>query len=208
MQAEVYGLYSSRDGRVRYVGQSGDSRLRFKEHLGSPGGRALDGWILHEWRNGYLIRYAVLEICDYDKRHAVETQWIWRFPRSDLLNRLKQRPWWSAGPARPPVIPEIKKYMRRHISNVEGFRGVHYDCEVGYYRVLAYNGNGVEWIKGDELPCGSAPIWFSDLARALNARDRKYPHRFLLEARRRKDIIASREREEERFRIVGYYDDW
>jgi hypothetical protein len=28
MEAEIYGPYSTRDGRVRYVGQSGDSALR------------------------------------------------------------------------------------------------------------------------------------------------------------------------------------
>jgi hypothetical protein len=71
MQAEIYALYSTRDGRVRYVGQSGDSALRFKEHLRLEGG-PVSGWIRHEWRNGYLVQYAVLETCDYDNRHPVE----------------------------------------------------------------------------------------------------------------------------------------
>jgi hypothetical protein len=202
--AEIYALYSTRDGRVRYVGQSGDcAALRFKEHLRSWG-CPLKEWFHREWRDGYLVRYAVLETCDYDMRHGTETTWIWRFPSSDLLNRHKQRPWyWQT--VRPPVIPVIKKYMRRHSFNVEGFRGVSYDHDVGYYRVLVYSGSGVRWLRGDELPGGSADIWFSDLARALNVRDGKYPHRLRMQARRWKDIIASRAREQERIREEGYY---
>jgi len=195
MEAEIYALYSTRDGRVRYIGQSGDRTLRFKEHLRSaetlPSLCPLDRWFHHEWRHGYLVRYALLEVCDYDQRHAVETKWIWRFPGSDLLNRRKQRPWWSA--IRPPVIAEINKYMRRHVFNVEGFRGVHYDCQVGCYRVLIYNGHWVKWLEGDDTIWDDESVWFSDLARALDARDNKeHSNRALIEARRQKDIRAPR----------------
>jgi hypothetical protein len=199
MQAEIYALYSTRDGRVRYVGQSGDRTLRFKEHLRSaetwPNGCPLNKWFQHEWRHGYPVRYALVDVCDYNTRHAAETNWIWRFPRSDLLNRHKRRPWWLSEP-KPPVIPEIVGYRRQRIFNVGGFRGVHYDRHEGHYRVLRYNGYRVYWLQGDELPGGSASIWFSDLARALNARDAKEPHRALMEARRRADIIVSQAREE------------
>ena len=152
MLAEIYALYSARDGGVRYVGWSGDSALRFKEHLrseGCPVGR----WIAREWRDGHLVQYAVLETCDYDRRHAAETEWIWRFPGSDLLNRRKQRRWFWTQVQKPPTVPAIKKYMRRHIFNVEGFRGVHYDREEGRYRVWVYNGSWPSWLTGDELPC-------------------------------------------------------
>jgi hypothetical protein len=203
--AEIYALYSTRDGRVRYVGQSGDSAARFKEHLRS------DNWFHHEWQHGYLVRYAVLEACDYDKRHEVETKWIWRFPSSDLLNLRKRRPGWQI--VRPPVIHEIDKYMRRHMFNVEGFRGVCYDCQVGYYRVLLYNGRWVEWLKGDELPGGSESIWFSDLARAVDAIDKHFKrfrflirsghNRALMRARRRDDTIASVAQEQERIQKEG-----
>jgi hypothetical protein len=91
--------------------------------------------------------------------------------------------------------------MRRHKSNVGGFRGVHYDCQSGYYRVLVYNGYWVRWLEGDELPGGSASIWFPDLAQALNARDRKHPQQALMEARRREDIVVSETRERERERV-------
>jgi hypothetical protein len=211
--AEIYALYSTRDGRVRYVGWSGDRVARFKEHQRGD----LSRWFHHEWQHGYLVRYALLEQCDDDQRHSAEQKWIWRFPRSDLLNRRKVA-WWGDG-RKPPIVPEIVRYMRSHISNVDGFHGVHYDCQADYYRVLVYNGRWVEWLKtGDELPGGSAPIWFADLARAVNARDKL--HRAfrgpilprlrisrLMKARRQEDITASSARYEERIRTEqGGYD--
>jgi hypothetical protein len=215
---EIYALYSTQDGRVRYVGQSGDSALRFKEHQRG----SLFTWFHRQWRQGYLVRRALLEVCDYDDRHSVEQKWIRRFPPSDLLNRRKLRPWWLPPVGKPPVVPEIVSYMRRHISNVDGFRGVQCDCQTDYYRVLVYNGRWVEWLKtGDELPGGSEPIWFSDLAQAVNARDKIHRalrgpaswHRtklpllrisLLMNARRQEDVIASAAWEQERYQKEGY----
>jgi hypothetical protein len=95
--------------------------------------------------------------------------------------------------------------MRRHKFNVDGFRGVTYDSEWGYYRVLVCDGYWVRWLEGDELPGGSASIWFSDLARAVSARDNEERcYRDLMEARRREDIIASAEWEQERIQTEGY----
>jgi hypothetical protein len=219
MQADIYALYSTRDGRVRYVGESGDRIARFKDHLqlaeSSPNRCPLSKWFHQEWRDGYLVRYALLDVCDYDRRYAVETEWIWRFPWIDLLNQRKKRPWWWSTPVpKPPVIPEIARYVRRYIFNVEGFRGVHYDRETSYYRVLVYNGRWApQWLHDDELADGQ---WFSDLARAVNARDKHFNraaymrsryNRALIEARRGEDIVASRARYEERIRKEqGGYD--
>jgi hypothetical protein len=220
--AEIYALYSTRDGRVRYVGRSGDCALRFKDHLRSAErskeNPLLDTWFHQEWGDRYLVRYALLDVCDYDKRGDVEKKWIWRFPGADLLNQRNRFSWWNP---KPPVIPEIVKYMRSPISNVDGFRGVHYDCDTGYYRVLVYNRRWVKWLEGDELPGGSAPIWFSDLARAVNARDKIHRaprgpadwHRrklplirisLLMKGRCQEDIIASGAWEEARYRKEGY----
>ena len=216
---EIYGLYTTRNGRVRYVGQSGDRELQFKEHQRSPG--PVRRWIHHEWRHGYLIGCALLERCDDDKRDALETKWAYSFPRAELLNQRKLRPMWWSDPPKLPVVPEIVTYMRRYIFNVSGHRGVHHDRDTGYYRVLIYhNGYGVEWLKGDELPGGSAPIWFSDLARAVNARDKFRRHlrgptpwavklpllriSLHMNARRQEDIIASAAWEQERCRKEDY----
>jgi hypothetical protein len=200
--AEIYALWSTRDGRVRYVGESGDRLARFKEHAGPWSSQFLiRRWFHHEWRHGYLIRHALLEVCPDDKRYEVEKEWIWRFPRADLLNLRKRRPWWNPTPGSLPRIREIENYRRRHKSNIDGFRGIHYDSHTGYFRVLVYNGDAAWWLKGDELPGGSEAIWFSDLARAVSARDNEQDaYRTLMKSRRREDIIAGHAREQERFR--------
>jgi hypothetical protein len=96
--------------------------------------------------------------------------------------------------------------MRRYRFNVDGFRGVHYERDSGYYRVLVYNGRWApHWLE-DELADGGQ--WFSDLARAVSARDNEQDsYRALMNARRQEDIVASRARYEERIRTEqGGYD--
>jgi hypothetical protein len=61
--AEVYALYSSRDGVVRYVGQTGgDCSDRFKQHQRQAERRwaasTLKGWFHSEWKAGYLVKCA------------------------------------------------------------------------------------------------------------------------------------------------------
>ena len=123
--AEIYGLYSARDGIVQYVGQTiGTCDVRFKEHQRSQIGRYITSvytWIHNEWRHGYPVECARLERCSYEARHDVEREWISKFP--NLLNERK-RGYYSRN-RRPPVIPEIRDYMGRFIFNSGGFRGIH-----------------------------------------------------------------------------------
>ncbi len=203
--AEIYALWSTRDGRVRYVGEFGDRLAQFKEHEGRWSNQYLvRRWFHDEWRHGYLIGHALLDTCPYDKRYEVEREWIWRFPRADLLNVHKKRPWWNPTPASCTRVTEIDNYMRRHKSNFEGFHNIHYDSHMGYFRVLVYDGDAARWLEGDELPGGSEPIWFSDLARAVSARDNEqHFYRALMKSRRREGIIEGQKREQERFRTEG-----
>jgi hypothetical protein len=189
----------------------------------SPSGCPVSKWFHQQWRHGYQVRHALLEVCDDDKRKQVELQWIWRFPRDDLLNRRKKNNsrltigtsilWLPYRPPKLPRIAEIENYMRRY-KNVDGFPGIQCDHDTGYYRVLVYNGRWApQWLHDDELADGP---WFSDLARAVNARDKHFNHaaymrshynRALIEARRREDIVASRARYEKRIRTEqGGYD--
>jgi hypothetical protein len=149
----------------------------------------------------------LLEQCDFDKRLQVENEWIGRFPWADLLNRRKRPPWWVPPVVRPPRIAEIDNYRRGHIFNVDGFRGVHYNYHADCYRVLVYNGRWVKWLEGDESVWDIRYIWFSDLARALDAQDNKeHFNRAVMEARRFKDIIAANAREQERLRTEEVYE--
>ncbi|WP_050384036.1 hypothetical protein [Bradyrhizobium pachyrhizi] len=171
--AEIYGLFSGRDGLVRYVGETGGAREdRFREHIKYSGG-ALRHWFQEEWRQGYPIRCVVLQWCKYEDRFDVETAWINKFP--GLLNERKHYSWSSR---KPPCVPAIVKHMRRYRYNVGGFRGVHYDVQMDRYFVLIWPSwrHGFEWARGDEAPGLTASqggnIWFSDRTRALVARDK------------------------------------
>jgi hypothetical protein len=174
--AEIYGLFSGRNGIVRYVGETVGAREdRFREHI-KYGVGVLRRWFLEEWQQGYPIRCALLQWCKYEERFDVETTWINKFP--SLLNDRKYY-YWSSG--KPPRVPAIVTHMRRYRYNVGGFRGVHYDVQMDRYFVLIYAGpgrrRGFEWARGDEAPGLTASqggsVWFSDRTRALIARDKQ-----------------------------------
>jgi hypothetical protein len=170
--AEIYALYSGRDGKVRYVGQTiGTRDVRFKEHQRSQIGRYITkvyDWIHDEWREGYPVKYALLEKCSYEARHDAETKWISKFP--NLLNERKRG--YYSHRLRPPVVDEIRDYMGRFIFNSGGFRGIHWWRELDRYSVFIYRGIGTdEWLPGDGAPGWTSDIWFSDRLEALKARD-------------------------------------
>jgi len=178
--SEIYALYSTRDGRVRYVGRSGDGALRFKEHRRSAEWRnqsPLDRWFHQQWRDGYLVRYALLGVCDYDRREDVEREWIQRFPRFALLNERNLRPPWWSDPPKLPVVPEIVTIMRRYMFNVGDFRGVHYDRDTGYYCVLVYNGHRVRWLKAGRQ-CQHLVLRFSASIKCKGQRRRFPPNSY------------------------------
>lgn len=169
--AEIYALYSGRDGKVRYVGQTiGTRDVRFKEHQRSQIGRYITkvyDWIHDEWREGYPVKCALLEECGYEARHDAETKWISKFP--NLLNERKRG--YYSHRIKPPVIPEIREYMRRYVFNSGGYRGVHWRRALDRYCVFIYRGIGTdEWLPGDGA-FGYGDIWFSDRLEALKARD-------------------------------------
>src|ERR1700681_1691462 len=108
--SEIYGLFSCRDGAVRYVGQTTYPRAtRFEQHRRSAWERStpLQNWLVGEWRDGFPVRSVRLEWCENEKRFDQETEWIGRFP--NLLNDRKRTGWIKLIPrgARPPKIPEI-----------------------------------------------------------------------------------------------------
>jgi hypothetical protein len=173
--AEIYGLYSCRDGAVRYVGETTQARAaRFEQHRRSVWYTPLRNWMIGEWRAGFPVRHVQLEWCENAERFDRETEWIARFP--NLLNDRKHSGWINLVPRgrRPPKIPEIVEYMRGHQFNADGRRGIHYEIGPDRYCVMIFTGNDFEWLQYDDS------IWFPDLAVAENARDRHFkfrPHR-------------------------------
>jgi hypothetical protein len=180
IMAEIYGLFSGRDGAVRYVGETTYPRAtRFRQHRREAWlrSRPLHHWLNNEWKHGFPVRCIRLEWCTNEERFRRETDWIAKFP--NLLNERKYSGWMQLLPrgARPPQIPEITKYIRGHRFNVDGRRGIHYQISMDRYFVLIYTGSDFEWLEGDEPVGGGGNIWFSDLAAAENARDRHYKFR-------------------------------
>lgn len=175
--AEVYALYSGRDGLVRYVGQTiGTREVRFKEHQRSQIGRYITKvhhWIHDEWKAGYPVNTALLERCHNDLRYNIETKWIRKFP--NLLNEQKRG--YYPRRVRPPIVSEIRDYMGRFVFNSGGYRGVHWWRDLDRYSVFIYRGVGTsEWLPGDGAPGWTGDIWFSDRLEAVKARD-EYRHR-------------------------------
>jgi hypothetical protein len=164
--AEIYG-HSARDGKVRYVGQTTGSRhARFKGHQRGQAGRYYSEayvWIRHEWRAGFPVECALLEKCSNYDLDYLEVEWMSKFPK--LLN---ERDYCYSG-CKPPVISEIKDYMRDHIANCGGFRGIVWWRQFDSYSVFLPGGH---WMIAEELPYWGGNIFFSDMARAVNARDK------------------------------------
>jgi hypothetical protein len=129
--AEIYGLYSGRDGKVRYVGQTTGARdARFKEHQHCQTGRfvtAVYNWIQHEWLAGYPVKCALLERCSNEARHDLEREWISKFP--NLLNERKKGFDWCH--RKPPLSPK-SEITWRDLSSTQ--------------QVFAPFTTGVDWI--------------------------------------------------------------
>jgi hypothetical protein len=154
--AEIYALYSARDGKVRHVGQTSSTRdARFKKHRQEAEGV----WTvpmppLVEWKCGYPINHALLQMCS----DQIETEWINKFP--NLLNIHK----YDYRGGKPPIISEIKNYMRSYIFNCGGFRGIHYRRDIDRYAVFIYTGFGTtEWLDGTEQPTDLEMIFGSPI---------------------------------------------
>jgi hypothetical protein len=160
--AEIYGLFSGRNGEVRYVGETTGAReVRFRQHQRTQLGRfvtAVYDWIHDEWRAGFPVRCALLERCNDDVRLDAEREWISKFP--NLLNERKRGSYWRH--QKPPVLPEIREYMARFVFNSGGFRGIHWWRELDRYSVFVYESGNGQWLRGDGAPGWTGDIWFSD----------------------------------------------
>jgi hypothetical protein len=169
--AEIYALFSGRDGKVRYVGQTlGSHETRFKEHqrrLSDGSDTPVYRWIHGEFKAGFPVWSILLEECSDDARYDIETQWISRFPH--LLNLRKRGYYWHH--CKPPVIREIKSYMGRFVFNSGGYRGIHWWRQLDRYSVFVYDGCEWDWLPGDGAPGWTGDIWYSDRAQALKGRD-------------------------------------
>lgn len=168
----IYGLFSGRDGLVRYVGLTTYScEGRFDQHVRDSWlSRAPYPWMRNEWKLGFPVECVRLATCENGDAAVVEREWINKFP---YAQNLRKRNEWGRT-TRAPVVPAIKVFMRRYLFNVGGYHGISYDKGWDTYRVMVFNGREPEWLSGgDDIP-GWGPTWhFNDLPAALEARERR-----------------------------------
>lgn len=83
----IYGLVSSIDTKVWYVGKTNNPYKRLHSHLNYPKGK-LTKWIAEQSRAGAVVRMIILDVCPYSKWKALETQRIaeYRIINPSLLN--------------------------------------------------------------------------------------------------------------------------
>jgi hypothetical protein len=125
--AEVYGLMSTREHVIRYVGQTkGIADKRAWDHWRSSSNLKVATWSREELWRGYCINCVVIEECAESTRHDRETYWMQRIP--NLLNERKVN--------HPSILPSedeafhlrtLQELERaRDIDNWHGFVGISY----------------------------------------------------------------------------------
>ena len=87
----IYGLYSTRDNDIRYVGKSNNPKSRLKDHIWSSKSKKSNTykscWIRKELNEGYNIKIKVLEVCDVDEWPIKEQKWVKKY--NNLTNHHK-----------------------------------------------------------------------------------------------------------------------
>jgi hypothetical protein len=87
----IYGLYSTRDNIIRYVGKSNNPKTRLKDHVWSSVTKKNNThkscWIRKEINDGYKIKYEILETCNLDEWPLIEIEYISKY--KNLTNHHK-----------------------------------------------------------------------------------------------------------------------
>ncbi len=124
----IYCLFSTQDGRPRYIGQTdADPERRLKQHLAA----ALDaestapvhGWVRDVLRTGFLVDIFVLQTDVVPKElRLFEDYWIQQFP--DLLNHPPERHVSrTPSPTAQKIIDGIAQRVARARSDAPGETG-------------------------------------------------------------------------------------
>jgi len=111
----VYCLYSTEDGRPRYVGKASDKvSYRFRKHVADaldmvPG--PVNDWIRDVWRRSFDVAfYTIQERIIPDDLNMFEQYWIDQF--ADLVNVVGNKP----GKSDSAVAKQITDAIRRQLA--------------------------------------------------------------------------------------------
>jgi len=184
MAAFIYGLASTRNGIIRYVGESAqDYGIRARQHYrGWNSVACVQRWSDQERWCGYDIYSLKLMDCDFDNRFQVEADWIKRVP--NLLNVRKN--YENVINFRTKVdkyIIRTKQKINRpkFIENFNGYIGIRHYTDIKAWRVhLQAYGYRHHWLTNTDRE----PVWrfigenlflyagyFAQLEEAIEARD-------------------------------------
>ena len=178
----IYCLYSTRDGKPRYVGETDQaSQARLGKHEGDAKGDpykkpelvGVHPWMRKEWFSGHDIEIFPIP----SSEDANEEWWIMKFP--NLLNiRHGYRSPRIEKPEGRAVRKKCEKEARKRKDNYGRFHGItYYPTEDAYTVTAVCWGNPLEfcqrwYVEGDSLPGTDRPrCWFTDINRAIETRD-------------------------------------
>jgi hypothetical protein len=115
-KTNIYGLYSTRNNTIRYVGKSNNPKSRLKDHIWSSmntnNNTYKSCWIRKEITDGYQIKYKILETCNLDEWVTKEIDHISKY--ENLTNHHK------GGLGGSPIkynktYDELKKWVDDHL---------------------------------------------------------------------------------------------
>lgn len=92
MRTFIYGLFSTRNNEIRYVGKANDPKERLRHHLYGSNDKINNMthkccWIRKELNDGYKVDYIILEECEFTDWEERECHWINRY--DNLTNTSK-----------------------------------------------------------------------------------------------------------------------
>ncbi len=152
--AFVYGLISTRNNKIRYVGETDRAlQTRFLQHKRDAGRRSFRvyHWITLERWCGYDIEQVVLAECLPSESPTLQDHWINSLPRQDLVNErcFGNRDILTA--TERAQVEKIRCIKRDFIENHDGWTGVRYHPNTASWSVSVQAANRVFFnLYGDD----------------------------------------------------------
>jgi hypothetical protein len=188
----IYGLMSTRDSTIRYVGKTDrDPWRRYQEHYWNEKAqeRPVYNWIANERWFGYDLDYAVLAKCALSELDYMEAWWIARVPNLLNVRLTRKRRVVVLDPMVARQLTAIRKRKYIFVYNWNGWIGIRYRPDVEAWQVhVQVPGRRFEILKGDGgtvfqaqetypgpfgRPMYRGDWYFSELKAAIDARHRK-----------------------------------
>jgi hypothetical protein len=184
----VYGLISTRNNEIRYVGETHrDLYARFWEHFRDSKKKELQvyNWMRLERWCGYRILPVKLSDAPHDRSQRLYLQNHWINALPDLVNERSIRRYRTNLSERDRrVVSQVRNLRWRFVDNWEGWTGIRYYPEDRAWQVHVQFGLTYETLRGDDPvhirktytrafghPGYHSDWYFGDSSRAIDARN-------------------------------------